>query len=89
MYIDLEGDHPRQVIEGDILVNEFIRHLIGLPDDRDQVNDHLLPDENRKKKGILNELYPWRFRWPNCIVPYAFSSFVGKKNILSTHTLCN
>lgn len=77
--IELEGDRPRQVIEGDILVDEYMIHLIGLSDDRDQIFDRLLPDEDRKKKGIISELLRRKLSWPDCVVPYAFSSFVGKK----------
>jgi len=86
MYTDLVMEHPRQVIEGDILVNKFTIQLMGLSDDRGQVQNQLPPDENRKKKASMSEVLKRKFSWPNCVIPFAFASYVGKKTFQSlTH----
>ena len=75
--VGLEDLQPKQVIEGDIMVDSYTRHVIGLEEEEDSVNDNLLSDENRKKKASLNKEWNGDRRWPDGIVPYQFGSFFG------------
>lgn len=79
--LGLEDLHPRQVIEGDIVIDPYTRHVTGLGEEEDLVDDHLLPDEDRKKKATINREWKQDRRWPGGIVPYVFEPFFGMQNL--------
>ena len=77
----MEDLHPRQVIEGDIILDSYTRSVIGLEEPEEPVDDQLLSDENRKKKAV-NDIDD-RI-WPGGVVPYLIGPFIGKQNLSTT-----
>lgn len=75
--LGLEELHPRQVIEGDIILDSYTRSVIGLEESEEPVDDGLFSDENRKKKGVNN--IEDRI-WPGGVVPFLIGPFIGKQN---------
>lgn len=70
----LKDLHPRQMLEGDIILDAYTRHVAGLGEEEDPVVDHLLPDAtNQRKKAVEDSRV-----WPNAIIPYVLGPFLGK-----------
>ena len=92
--LDLEDLHPRQVIEGDIILDPYTRNVIGLDKSEEPVDDRLFSDENRKKKAV-NDIED-RI-WPGGVVPFLIGPFIGRQNLSSStdlnisnlHYFCN
>ena len=74
--LGLEDLHPRQVIEGDIILDSYTRRVIGLEEAEEPVDDRLLPDENRKKKAV-NDIEDRV--WPGGVIPFLIGPFIGKQ----------
>ena len=74
--LELEDLHPRQVIEGDIMMDSYTRNITGLEEEEDTTDDHLLPDEKRRKKAAMRK--KGGRLWPNGTVPYVFDPFLSK-----------
>ena len=73
--LGLEDLHPRQVIEGDIILDSYTRDVIGLDEEEEPADDLLLSDESRKKKGVNG--IEARV-WPGGVVPFVIGPFIGE-----------
>lgn len=77
--LGIEGLRPRQVVEGDIMLDTYTRHVIGLKEEKNLVFDRFPPGMKPSKKAAINSRL-----WPNGIIPYVFSSFLGKHSFSTT-----
>lgn len=73
--LGLEKLRPRQVLEGDIILDTYTRRIAGLGEEDSAVED-FLPGEKQRKKAIDSDNSRL---WPGGIIPYDLSSFLGKQ----------
>lgn len=69
----MEGLHPRQVVEGDIMLDARTRHIVGLEEKKDSVLDRFTPGMKPSKKAAIYENL-----WPDGTIPYVFAAFFSE-----------
>ena len=79
----LKDLQPRQVIEGDIILDFYTRRVTGLGEEEDSVIDNLLSDAKKKRKKAAEDSRVW----PNATIPYVLGSLLGKQKFAIWHHL--
>lgn len=73
----MDGLGLEDVLEGDILLDNYTRHVTGqaIGEENSVPNNVLpgLPGRKQRKRAVDNSR-----QWPNGIIPYVFSPFLGK-----------